>query len=412
MKSRLLTVRPGHTLLEVLLALSICTVLVAILWTTIDVQLRATDAGRVNMEQAQLARAILRRIADDLRSAVRYEPIDVASLVSMPELPADLAGALQGATGGTSGGSGGQSGSLPGGMSASSLAAAAGSSSGSVPGTEEEDAGTAADQTSTAESAVPPPIPGIYGDQYGIQIDVARLPRMDQYNSWSQNVSGNFIRDRASDLKTVAYFVVEPGRGSLSSAVGTAASANNGGMVRRELDRAVTMWAAENGNLAMLDNTGELLAPEVLALEFSYFDGTSWNNYWDSSEREGLPVAVQIAMAVGPPRTVSDNWEEEQPMRLLIDELEAQRDSRIFIYRLTVHLPAGLPAEIKTATEDGSTENTDSEDSTTGSSSNQSNSSNSGGSSNSSGSGSRSSGGSSFGSQNSSGNSSSNTKSQ
>ena len=62
----------GFTLLEVLLALSLACMVLAAVTMAIRFQIRLVDTGRLQAEQAQLARAILNRIADDIRGAVPY----------------------------------------------------------------------------------------------------------------------------------------------------------------------------------------------------------------------------------------------------------------------------------------------------------------------------------------------------
>ena len=39
-------------------------------------------------------------------------------------------------------------------------------------------------------------------------------------------------------------------------------------------------------------------APEVVALQFRYFDGARWRSSWDSLDRKGLPVAVEMTFGV------------------------------------------------------------------------------------------------------------------
>jgi hypothetical protein len=68
-------------------------------------------------------------------------------------------------------------------------------------------------------------------------------------------------------------------------------------LVRRSVDRAITRFAYEQGITDSLQRTGELLAPEVIALEFEYFDGAMWQMEWDSSI-QGLPLVVRITLAM------------------------------------------------------------------------------------------------------------------
>lgn len=39
-------------------------------------------------------------------------------------------------------------------------------------------------------------------------------------------------------------------------------------------------------------------APEVVGLHFRYFDGRAWRSSWNSLQRKGLPVAVEVAMQI------------------------------------------------------------------------------------------------------------------
>ena len=64
------------------------------------------------------------------------------------------------------------------------------------------------------------------------------------------------------------------------------------------MDRAATQWAFDNNDLSRLDATGEVIAPEVVALEFRYFDGEQWQPTWDSEEASGLPMAIEVAIAI------------------------------------------------------------------------------------------------------------------
>lgn len=159
------------------------------------------------------------------------------------------------------------------------------------------DEGLAADGT-MLPTTLPP---GIYGTETSIEIDVSRPPRPDQYIGELANPLESRIVDIPSDTKKVSYFVQSPQlvygvQDPLNQAVGGAPQ-RNAGLVRRSLDRAVNRWAMEQVQTMQLSSTGELLAPEVIALSFSYFDGLQWLPTWDSS-LQGLPWAVQITIAM------------------------------------------------------------------------------------------------------------------
>ncbi len=77
--------RPSHsgfTLFEILLATALSVVLIGLLSMTVHLYLRSVDAGRTEVEEASIARSVLRRITDDLTSTVVYREIDAASTAS------------------------------------------------------------------------------------------------------------------------------------------------------------------------------------------------------------------------------------------------------------------------------------------------------------------------------------------
>ena len=85
----------GFTLLEVILAVALTAILMAIIAGAIDFHMRQLTVRRTQIEEAQLARAVLRRIADDLRAVVVYRPVDFSSVEAMN----DTADAAADATG-------------------------------------------------------------------------------------------------------------------------------------------------------------------------------------------------------------------------------------------------------------------------------------------------------------------------
>ena len=163
--------------------------------------------------------------------------------------------------------------------------------------------------------------PGLIGNQYQIQIDLSRLPRLEEYVAMLDETTTD-IDDVPSDLKTVAYFVQSAGmiggvQDPLNSLDPEAAGEVTGGLVRRSLDRAATVYAASNGNLTLLNQTGELLAPEITAIEFSYWDGLNWELEWSSDEYGELPLAVQVRIYMTDPNASAEaitlrQWSPDQ----------------------------------------------------------------------------------------------------
>lgn len=284
-----MTQRRGFTLLEVLLSLFLTAVVAVLIGGLVQLYLVNESRGRERLRQTQTARAILNMIADDIRTTVRYQPYDTTALQQM------LSGAATSMLGGAAGGAatggavpGGAAAGMPGGSDLSS-------SAGGAPATPVE----------TGPTIIPP---GIFGNELSIEIDVSRMPRPDEYVIQIGDVNRGTIGDMPSDIKTVGYYVQSPRADGVSdplatiaaqSAEGVGSSGNmSGGLVRRSLDRAVTQYAYANGNTMQISRTGEIIAPEVVGIEFSYFNASSgWQTQWDSAQL-GLPHVIKVTLAL------------------------------------------------------------------------------------------------------------------
>lgn len=312
--------RAGVTLLELILALSISIMIMAAIAMVIDLHLRTLDSRRTQVEEAQLARAVMRRIGDDLRSAVQYQIIDFSTVGTMAK------------------------------DAATAAVSEAAPDSGSLAGLLTESLPT--ETTNISSTAAPPSIPGLYGNAYELKVDVSRIPRVDEYQPLGTEL-GDQVADIPSDVKTVAYYLQpDPSLGASASVQDDPAMAERlrvtgsvgRGLVRREIDRAVSLWATKNNSFDELDHEGEMLAEEVTGLEFRYFDGTEWLEEWNSEERQGLPVAVAIVVQIegvakrGPIEGLSDS----DPLNS-----ESNRNPNL-IYRLVVHLPSAEPTSADT----------------------------------------------------------------
>ena len=74
--------RNGFTLLEVLLAVGISMLAMAAVYAAMGIHLRFIEAGDNDVERAQLARAVLGRIAEDLRATVFHSSNPLAGETS------------------------------------------------------------------------------------------------------------------------------------------------------------------------------------------------------------------------------------------------------------------------------------------------------------------------------------------
>ena len=186
--------RRGFTLLELLLTLSMTVVLMTLVNAAFDFYAFDMDSSDADMRRTMLASAVMQMIEDDLRASLHPEPLDTAAL---EELLSSTAG---GATGQSSGGGGGDD---------SGDAAAAGLDDPSM----EEDMSTIESGTTVLQT------PGLIGNQYQLQIDTSRLPRLEEYSVLMDVDPGN-LSDVPSDLKTVTYYVQQ------AESFGVEASAN------------------------------------------------------------------------------------------------------------------------------------------------------------------------------------------
>jgi len=350
----------GMTLLELLLSLALTGVVMVVISMAIHLHLFTLGTRRADVEQALLARSVLRRMAADIRNAVWYEPLEMSSLVGPA---ATSAGSVAGgdATDGT-GGSG--SGNTGGRDSGSTGGRASGSNSGNTSGSGAGDAssldfssdldpGSMASQNTgdIAGTVAPASVPGLYGNQYELSIDCSRLPRVDQYAGMTDATTGAV--SIPSDVKTVSYFL----RTEDSAATGTLAAdgSSSNGLVRREMDRAAASWASQDGSLDPSQQPGGVLAPEVTYLEFRYFDGTTWYTEWDSEQMGGLPTAIEITISIDP--AFGQN-EADMDVRTANELAAGVANLNKQLYRLVVHLPIAQPltAEYTLETTDGASE--------------------------------------------------------
>jgi len=335
--------RRGFTLFEVVLAVAISAVLVGLLTMSVHIYLQTVSTGRNQVEQTQLARAILGRMADDLRAAFRFAEQDVSSVEALASATADFDPSSLDSGGG-------------GGTGTTGTAGTAGAAT-SIGG----DDTTSDDLASTA---LVPPTPGVYGTQYELQVDIARIPRFDELDALM--LQDTVAPSYASDLRTVTYYLQKGTEVEGSPVAATRLSQDTlttAGLMRRELDRVTSTYAFEFGNTQILQDKATVLAPEVTWVEFRYFDGTEYWLDWDSSLRGAPPMAVEINIWL---RQEFLTEEEQQRQRVAYTaDGPGPFDQH---YHLLVRLPSGEPTSATDAASMGGTTSESSSGSTSGSS--------------------------------------------
>ncbi len=320
MKSYCPSHRPGFTLLEVILATALAAFLVVAVGGAIQFYLRHVSNSQTEVEQVQLARAIMRLIESDLRSAVWKNQIDFESVEALASESAA-----------------GQLGDLA--MEA---------------GIDPSLAGSALDSSTTniASSTMLPAAIGLYGNATELQLDISRVPRVDEYDPQYTGFRNRELGDLPSDIKTVAYFLLVPGMRMTGHGQIGSGEQNQPqfGLVRRELDRAVTQYALNEGNIEGLDASAEVLAPEVSMLIFRYFDGYEWYEEWDSEVLGGLPLAVDVILAIRDYETTQALLNEEPVDEPTNTNTEISNPALGKVYRRLVRIPIAQPIEEETDT--------------------------------------------------------------
>lgn len=275
--------RQGFTLIEVMLAVTLSAFLLGMITTAVYLNVQVLQKQQIEIERAQIARNILSTITGDLRAGIQYKPADVTGLDALNVSQAAIAGLL----GDTQG------------MDPSMMESMAGGADGMAAPDDSESSATqniAGGQTEVLR-------PGLYGNSSEIMIDISRLPRVDQYDPMVVGNSSGTI-SLPTDVKTISYFVSQDSEATTEMQVGTDQGIS-GGLYRRQLDRAVAAYSSDLAStLAALGNT-QLLANEVIGIEFRYFDGEDWVTQWDSDEEGGFPAAVEVTILVDNERAIS-----------------------------------------------------------------------------------------------------------
>ncbi|HEX2477085.1 MAG TPA: hypothetical protein VHK01_20185 [Lacipirellulaceae bacterium] len=413
------TSRTAFTLFELILAIALSVTLVALIGTAINLYLTRVDASRTEVEEAQLARSILTMIADDLRATAIYKPQDMSAIQQLAAASAEFnpeawlsAGRRSSGGGGGGGGGSGSGGGSSSGGSSSGGSASSGTGGGSSGGGASMGSGSGMSSgggmSSTSggvatDSTMPLGLSGSLTEMY---VDTIRLPRREElfatmtgYTNAPIGVQTGGLATSTtaaatsgiappSDLKSVRYFVrpgeaIEPGSVAATSLAGDL-QLRAGGLVRQEIPRSMRVWAEQSGNSAILDSGQALIAPEVVHIEFRYFDGTQITDVWEMLERNSLPVAIEIRLWIVPATEAA-----QANVATLYNAGSLPKTARE--YRQTVYLPMSELANSAMGGMSGSS-------GSSGSSSSMS-SSTAGGSSSSSSGGSGSQTGSSFGQQ-------------
>jgi hypothetical protein len=151
----------------------------------------------------------------------------------------------------------------------------------------------------------------LVGSATELSFDISRLPRVDQFKQIVNHSGQTSAYDLPSDVKTIAYFIrskqsAESYADDPRANGGEASTDGFGrGLMRAEMDRAVTLYA-DSGGSGSVYSGAQLLANEVVGLGFEYWDGTEFLTEWDSSSSGTLPRAIRVWLSVQPTYGMSE----------------------------------------------------------------------------------------------------------
>jgi hypothetical protein len=329
-------IRRAFTLMEIVLAIALTSVVMYLLMTAIELYMIRVDSSRGRVESAQLARTILDQMAADL-AALRLDPPAAAT--------------TRGAGGGQQSGGqqagGGQSGG--GNQTGQSQSAAQGQqgAGGGYGGA----GGSSGNAGSTAGSAAAPATThGIFGTAEELRIDRAAPPNWARA---SREVDATEPPGAIDLPRTVRYYMNE---GTAQSAqefaeqgvdVEEETAASVSGLYREQIPTAALSDDADPlASPASRDGARiELLAPEVVKLELHYFDGEQLVDEWDVVEDAGLPAGVEILLTIHEPTYGPSDDADQQ--RSLTGPQYKEKD--LVVYRRFVRLPKVSPPQPATA---------------------------------------------------------------
>ena len=287
-----------------MLALALTTVTIALIGMAMHIHMAVAEKSRDQVEEAQLARALLQRIADDLRNAVPYQP------------PAGSSSGTSGSSASTSGGSVTQA-------QSATVATAAGSTAGTG---STSSSGSASTASSSGTSSTVPISGGIFGDIQGVQIETAHRPRLSR--AMLAAAEDGSQPAMLSDIRVVDYSLGPPtGAGSNGPISDGGAT---GGLYRSEMDRLLFYAAQQQGQSNPPDavKLGDPTVGEVVDLRFSYYDGSNWNDEWDSNQQGKLPSAIKVQLTIRSARKLVGS-----------NAGGASREQREAVYDVLVDLP-------------------------------------------------------------------------
>ncbi|MEE2826973.1 MAG: hypothetical protein VYE64_10140 [Planctomycetota bacterium] len=281
--------------MEVILALALSVVIIAAIAYAVHLYMLTLTRQQGDIERKQVARSIIMMIHNDLRGAIQYKPQDYSGLENLYEslVPDVLAMAMGGEE--------------------------------TEEGDEEETTDEEGEEEPVVDEELATSRPTMIGNSRAIVIDVSRLPRVDEYNPM---IALNTNQPQLpSDVKAVNYFFSDQPSEQADDIIDS--QGEQGGLYRRQIDRAVAAYLGDTGLAESPDQYCQLIAPEVAAIYFRYWNGEGWEGEWNSDDYGGFPLAIEVTLQMDPFRATNPSLANDE------DEMD--------YYRTVIHLPVAEP---------------------------------------------------------------------
>ena len=335
------TVTRGFTLLELLIAIGLTSILMIALFSAMQIYFNLQLDGHEEITRQQIARTLLRQMTRDIQSTVFVKKDTTDEDDSSPSGSSGSTGTsnstgTSGSTGSTSGSSTTTGGS-PTGTTDGGTSSGTGSGTGSSTSTSTTGNTAAVDSTSAVMTTY---TNGIVGTADDLLLYVSRPEKNLSYVT-AQSLTST--KDRTSDLMIVRYLIADTSAGGISSDIADRfAGSDNGaiGLVRITGDLYGMSTAVEDGEETGQNLVDKIDAKEVSKLQFRYFDGINWQEKWDSTSLNQLPTAIEIVLTLRNTQTSGTAFEDDEADQYALGETT---------HRMIVAVPIAEPFIAETA---------------------------------------------------------------
>lgn len=317
--------RSGFTLLELLIAVGLTSLLMISLFSALQIYFDLQMDSHEEITRQQVARSLLRQMTRDVQSVVFVKKAvtdNEAESSGSSSSGIRASSTSSGSTSGVSGGFGSSTGS-------SNTTGGSSSSSGSL------DGNSYGETSIDPETVLTTYTNGLVGSATDLQLFVSRPDRRLSYVTAQELTSTS---DRTSDLMIVRYFMADSGGGGLSAKVAERESLGNDygaiGLAKMQGDLYGLSTAVETSEEMPQLNASVLLAKEVSRLTFRYYDGLNWQEVWDSNALNEMPRAVEITLTLRNREEAGEAFFEEQDDPYAVPETT---------HRMVVPIPVAEP---------------------------------------------------------------------